>query len=248
MVEYVQYPPTMPHDFVLYSSNQEQHLEFHPNQHFIPSSTYAMDQTFSASYDHTAPLAEVPRPQDLQFHYDAIAQGVRPYQYNTPTGSPHSTSHSFHELPPVLSASSESGNSVSSSAMGSPSLVPQFSDSWNPMGLGLTSGYEYPAMIATEKSFVGKSAIPSTTASSSSSVTSPISPFENKHVFRTPTVPASANWSSLSSKERRHSLLSNEVNVRDLPAVTSSSVTSVPQFPQFSQSCRLPSNGADYKN
>jgi hypothetical protein len=222
-------------------------MEFHPNQHFIASSTYAMDQTFSAPYDHMAPLTEVPQPQDLQYHYDAIAQGVRPYQYNTPTGSPHSTSHSFHELPPVLSASSESGASVSSSAMGSPSLVPQYNDSWSTMGLGLTSGYEYPVMVSTEKSFVGESTIPSTTASSQSSVISPTSPLKS-HVFKTPMTPASANWSSTRSRQRRNSLLSNEVHVRALPAFTFCPVTSGPNFSYSSQSCRLPSNGVNDGN
>jgi hypothetical protein len=247
MVDFAQYTRTMPHDFELYSNNQEQHLEFHPNQHFIPSSTYAMDQAFNAPYDHMAPLTEVPRPQHLQYHYDAIAQGVKPYQYDTPAGSPHSTPHSFHEHPPVLSASSESGASVSSSAMGSPSLVPQYNESWNPMGLEFTSGYEYPAVAATEKSFVGESTVPSTTALSQSSVTFSTSPFKG-HVFKTPMTPASANWSSMRPRERRNSLLSTEVLIRDLPAVTSSSVTSVPYLSQSSQSCRLPPNGADDRN
>jgi hypothetical protein len=247
MVEYAQYTGTMPHDFELYSNNQEQHLEFHPNQHFIPSSTYAMDQTFNAPYDHMASLAELPRPQDLQYHYDAIAQGVKPYQYDTPAGSPHSTPHSFHEHPPVLSASSESGASVSSSAIGSPSLVPQYNESWNPMGLGFTSGYDYPAVVATEKSFVGESTVPSTIALSRSSVTSPTSPFKG-HVFKTPMGPAPANSSPTRSRQRINSLLSTEVHVRDLPVVTSSSVTPVPHFSQSSQSCRLPPKHADDKN
>ncbi|KAL6163291.1 hypothetical protein ACJQWK_10880 [Exserohilum turcicum] len=154
MVEFAQYTPGMAHDFELYSHNQEQqHLDFQHNQTFMPTSTCAMDHTFSAPFDPMAPLTEMQRPQDLHFHYDVIAQGVKPYQYQTPAGSPHSTSNSFHEMPPVLSASSESGASVSSSAMGSPSLVPQF-NSWQPMPMGLTSGYEYPGMIANEKSYV----------------------------------------------------------------------------------------------
>ena len=144
----------MAHDFELYSHNQEQHIDYQQNQSFMPSSTFAMDHSFTAPFDHMAPLSEAPRLQDLQYHYDAIAQGVKPYQYQTPAGSPHSTSHSFHEMPPVLSASSESGASVSSSAMGSPSLVPQFDGSWQPIPVGLTSGYEYPAMVANDKSYV----------------------------------------------------------------------------------------------
>lgn len=150
MVDYVPYQSNIPHDFELYSNPHEQHMDFHTSQ---PYATYGMDQTFSAPFDPMAPLAEAPRPQDLQFHYDAIAQGVKPFQYQTPNGSPNSSSHSFQDQPPILSASSESGASVSSSAMHSPSLAPQFNEPWNPMGLGLTSGFEYPGIIA-EKTFV----------------------------------------------------------------------------------------------
>lgn len=149
MVDYVPYQSNMHHDFELYTNNQEQAMEYPlTHQPFMPTSTYGMEQTFSAPFDPMAPLAHTQRPHDLHFHYDAIAQGV---QFHTPAGSPHSTSHSFHEQPPHLSASSESGASVSSSAMGSPT---HFNESWNPMGLGLTSGFEYSGMIAAEKSFV----------------------------------------------------------------------------------------------
>jgi hypothetical protein len=243
MVDYAQYPPSMPHDFELYSSNQEQHLDFHHNLPYVPASTYAMEHTFSASYDHMATLAEMQRPQDLQYHYDAIAQGVKPYQYQTPAGSPHSTSHSFHEQPPILSASSESGASVSSSAMGSPSLVPHFNDSWSTMGLGVTTGYEYPGMVATDKSYVGKSTVPLPTVSSSSSssfIASPTSPIYKRHVFKTPTTPASATWSS-KPNERRNSLLPHGF-MRDMASTSSPSVISVSQSSQLSQTCRLPPN------
>lgn len=152
MAEYAQYPASMPQDFELYSNTHEHHMEFQHSHPFM-SSAYGMEHAFSASYDPMAPLTEIPRPQDLQYHYDAIVQGVRPYQYHTPAGSPHSISHSFHEMPPVLEASSESGASVSSSAMGSPAIVPQFNESWNPMPLGHVPGYEYTNM-ATEKSYV----------------------------------------------------------------------------------------------
>ncbi|KAI4929348.1 uncharacterized protein J4E92_005012 [Alternaria infectoria] len=154
MVDYAQYTPNMAHDFELYSNPQEQHLEFHHNQPYVPASTYAMEHAFSAPFDPMATLADLQRPQDLQYHYDAIAQGVKPYQYQTPAGSPHSISHSFHEIPPVLSASSESGASVSSSTMGSPSLVPQFNESWHTLGLGASSGYDYSGMVAADKSYV----------------------------------------------------------------------------------------------
>ncbi|KAJ4374361.1 hypothetical protein N0V83_003102 [Neocucurbitaria cava] len=154
MVDYVPYPSNIPQDFELYSNTHEQQMEFHNSQAFLPSSTYGMEQTFSAPYDPMGSLADAPRAQDLQFHYDAIAQGVKPFQYQSPTGSPNSSAHSFHDQPPVLSASSESGASVSSSAMHSPSLAPQFNEPWNPMGLGLTSSFEYPGIAAVEKTFV----------------------------------------------------------------------------------------------
>lgn len=153
MVDYVPYTATgMPHDFELYS-NQEQQLDFLPtSQPFLPSTNYPMDPTFSAPFEPLPSLSEAPRPQDLQFHYDAIAQGVKgPFQqYASPIASPHSTAHSFQDQPPVLSASSESGASVSSSAMGSPS---HFNEPWNPLtgGLGLTSGFEYHGMVEPVK-------------------------------------------------------------------------------------------------
>jgi len=158
MVDY--YPPTMAHDFELYS-NQEPQMEFMAtSQPYLPSNGYMDPMAFSSSYDQVQmpSMSEaLPRPQDLQFHYNAIAQGVKPNMHYSPTGSPHSGSHSFDTQPPVLSASSESGASVSSSAMGSPSLNPQYDASWNGMnGLGLapgivSSGYEYEAMAVTDK-------------------------------------------------------------------------------------------------
>jgi hypothetical protein len=235
----------MAHDFELYSNNQEQHIDYQQNQSFMPSSTFGMDHTFTAPFDHMAPLSEAPRLQDLHFHYDAIAQGVKPYQYQTPAGSPHSTSHSFHEMPPVLSASSESGASVSSSAMGSPSLVPQFDGSWQTMPVGLTSGYEYPGMVANDKSYVGKSTIVSSTVTASSSLSSScvmpsMSPI-SKSVFKTPVTPASANRSSARSNS-----LCNKTHQRDSPSVISSSTASIPRFSKSFSSCWLPSILKDY--
>jgi hypothetical protein len=217
MLDYASYPSNMPHDFELYANTQEQQLEYPlTSQPFLPTSSYAMDQAFSASYDPMVPLADAPRPHDLQFHYDAIAQGVKPFEYNTPAGSPHST-HSFHEQPPVLSASSESGASVSSSAMGSPS---HFNEPWNPVGLGFTSGFEYPGMVSAEKSFVGESMVSFATVSSTSSVASPTSPLHERNVFKTPVTPASASWSAARPRGRRNSLLSHEVRPCDVIPTT----------------------------
>jgi len=247
MVDYAQYTPNMAHDFELYSNPQEQHLEFHHNQPYVPASTYAMEHAFSAPFDPMATLADLQRPQDLQYHYDAIAQGVKPYQYQTPAGSPHSTSHSFHEIPPVLSASSESGASVSSSAMGSPSLVPQFNESWHTLGLGVSSGYDYSGMVAADKSYVGKSTVPLPKTSPASFITS--SPSQNfmRHVFKTPITPASAKWSSRSDG-RGNSLLPDTVNTPSIPSVNSPSVTSVPQSFHSFQSCWLPFNATCNRN
>lgn len=210
----------------------------YPPQAFMPSSTYAMDQTFSAPYNPMLPLADAPSQQGLQYHYDAIAQGVKPFHYQTPAGSPHSTSHSFHDQPPILSASSESGASVSSSAMGSPLHAAQFNDSWNPMGLGLTSSFEYPAMVAAEKTFVGESKIFSS-VSSFSSKASPSQTVGDSHVFKTPTTPASAPSRSI---ERSTSLLSNTYHQRDVsqPASILTSQCSSSRISQSISTCWLP--------
>lgn len=239
MVDYVPYSSNIPQDFELYSNAHEQQMEYHSSQPFLPSSTYGMEQTFSAPYDPMGSLSEAPRAQDLQFHYDAIAQGVKPFQYHTPTGSPNSSSHSFHDQPPVLSASSESGASVSSSAMHSPSLAPQFNESWNPMGLGLTSSFEYSGIAAVEKTFVGESTVYSAQVSPPS-IASPSTPQSERHVFKTPNTPASASWSTARSNERRNSLLSNEVRIGDIPPATSASVNPLPSLSQSFQSCWFP--------
>jgi hypothetical protein len=226
MLDYVSYPAaSMPHDFELYSTHEQQLEYLPPSQPFIPSTSYTMDHTFSAPYDHMAPLAEAPRPQDLQFHYDGIAQGVKaPFQqYTSPSGSPNSTAHSFHEQPPYLSASSESCASVSSSAMGSPSLNPQFTEPWNPMGNGL--GFEYPGIAEPVKvpGCVGESTLLPSQIESFPTLASPTahkSQATNGNVFKSPSTPASAKWSAQWSSghaTRRNSLLSNEVRAYDIP-------------------------------
>jgi hypothetical protein len=149
----------MHHDFELYSHEQEQQLQYLPTtQPYLPSSTYSMEHSFSAPFDHMLPLVEAPRPQ---YSYEHLAQTnklAQQYSYHSPSGSPQSTLNSFQDQPPVLSASSESGGSASSSALGSPSITPQFEmEAWNPMSL--TSGFEYPAMVGTEKSFIDPNVI-----------------------------------------------------------------------------------------
>jgi hypothetical protein len=179
-----------------------------------------------------------PRPQDIQSYYDGIAQGVKPTFQYSPNGSPHSVSHSFHDQPPILSASSESDASVSSSNTGSPSLHPQYNEPWNHMthGLGLTPGYEYNGMVVTDKApgCVGESTEVPSRFESSFPIASPKTPIlpsprlENtqNNVFKSPVTPASAStkWSvsrSGAPLARRNSLLSNEIRLSDLPDISS---------------------------
>lgn len=232
MVDYA-YPPTMQHhDFELYQE-QEHQLQYLPTtQPFLPSSTYSMEQSFSAPYEHTFPLVEAPRPQ---FTYEQLAQDhklAQHYNYHSPSGSPHSTLNSFQDQPPVLSASSESGASASSSALGSPSVTPQFEmEAWNPMAM-MTSGIDFPTMAAEQKSFVGESMVPcaSTASFSSSTYTAP------SNAFKTPTTPASASWSHMRSSRRRNSLLFNEVLPNDVPTSPAPSITSSPLLSRSSPS------------
>jgi hypothetical protein len=251
MVDYVPYTTAnMPHDFELYA-NQEQQIDYLPtSQPFLPSASYPMDPTFGGAFDSHV----------LQFHYDGIAQGVKAsfqQQYASPMASPHSISHSFHEQPPVLSASSESGASVSSSAMGSPS---QFNDSWNPLsaGLGLTPGFEFPGMVEPVKvpGCVGESTSISSKLESFSSARSatPTSDPSHQNVFRSSATPASARWSASRSNAfagRRNSRLSNVVRPSDIvdtsldsPVTPSSSFSQSPQsqtslLAQYESSCRF---------
>lgn len=234
----------MHHDFELYSHEQEQQLQYIPApQPFLPSSTYNMEQSFSAPFQHMLPLVEAPRPQ---YHYDPMAQGpeLAQYGYHSASNSPHSTLNSFQDQPPILSASSESGASASSSALGSPSITPQFEvESWNPMAMGLTSSFEYPAIVAAEKSYVGESLSSSVTTTSSFV---PSSPFISSNTFKTPIAPASARWPSSRSSLRRNSLLSNEIDPFDLPVssapvISSSLISRASSISPVSQdSCWLP--------
>jgi hypothetical protein len=169
MVDYIAYNPNMHqhHDFELYATDQDQHHhQQHQHQHqqhflsmdqsYLPSSTFPMDQSFIAPFDQMLPLADAPQPDHLQFNYDLMTHQSKPYHYQTPTASPPPSLISFHDHAPILSASSESGASVSSSSMSSPPLDSQFNTSWDSVGLGLTSSFEYPATVAADKSFVGE--------------------------------------------------------------------------------------------
>ena len=223
----------MHHDFELYSREQEQ-LQYLPTtQPFLASSTYSMEQSFSAPYEHMLPLVEAPRPQ---YSYDQLAQQhklAQQYNYHSPSGSPHSTLNSFQDQPPILSASSESGASASSSALGSPSITPQFEmESWNPMAM-MTSGLEFSTIIAPEKSFVGESMVSSATATSFTYST----PHHSSNAFIPPTTPASASWSSSRSNLQGNFTLSNELYLYDVSiSPSNSSVSSSPLYPRASSS------------
>jgi len=309
MISYVEYPP---HDFELYSNQEAQFDVLASSQPYLPTSTY-LDPTFSAPFDAGSlqAFSDMPRSQaDLRFHFDGIAQGVKPsYQHYSPAASPNSGSHSFDVQPPNLSTSSESGASVSSSAMGSP-----YHDAWSSMnGLGLapgivqgSSGFDYDDVVATDKfpGCVGESFEISSSTSVSSSVAFPCASSvpsssssvgshranracletppsrscsfgqsnprseesSQSSVFRSPTTPASAKFSSPLSmrrspsgpgvyKTRRNSLLSNEIWPNDIPeSNTDSSLSPAnrrsPHFnqnshsfiPPLESSCRFPSS------
>lgn len=165
MVDYIAYPPNMHqhHDFELYTADQDQH--FQQQQHFLamgqsylPSSTFPVDQSFVAPFDHMLPLADAPQPDQVQFNYDLITHQPKSYPYQTPTASPHPSLISFQDHAPILSASSESGASVTSS-MSSPPLDSQFNTSWDSVSLSLASSFEYPDIVAADKSFVGEFAL-----------------------------------------------------------------------------------------
>ena len=235
------------HDFELYQE-QEQQLQYLPTtQSFLLSSTYSMEQSFGAPFEHTFPLVEAPRPQ---YTYEQFAQGHKlasQCNYHSPSGSPHSTLNSFQDQPPVLSASSESGASVSSSALGSPSTTPQFEmDAWNPMAM-MTSGIDFPTMAAEQKSFIGESMVPSATTTSFT----PSPSTASSTAFRTPTTPASASWTSMKWSRRRNSLLANEITPNDVSTSPASSFTSSPLLSRSSSylmpisraSCRFPPHG-----
>jgi hypothetical protein len=269
MVDFQPYPASMPHDFELYSSHEQQ-FDFVPtSQPFLPSHPYGIEASFSVPFDSVVmpAMSEAPRPQELQSYYDGIAQGVKPSFQYTPHGSPNSASHSF-EHPPILSASSESDASVSSSNMGSPSLNPQF-EAWNPMtnGLGIplmqnTSSFDYEGLVVADKApgCVGESTIlsrlDSSTFVSSCHETPPSlwSEIPRHNAFKSPVTPASASakWSnprSATASRRRGSLLSQEVQPKDIPGSCSelSPSTPVDQSPSLSQSpfhinCRFPSS------
>jgi hypothetical protein len=138
MVSYAEYPSTMPsNDFDLYPT-QEQYADLLVSSQtsYLPTSQY-MDNSFSGAFENnTQQTLSVPRTQDFRFSLDA-SQLKQSYAYS-PAASP-AHSNSFDVIPPQLSTSSESSASVqstSSSAIGSPSMDPQYQEQWT-IGLGL---------------------------------------------------------------------------------------------------------------
>ncbi|KAF2837943.1 hypothetical protein M501DRAFT_919641, partial [Patellaria atrata CBS 101060] len=171
MVSYAEYsiPTTMPTaDFDLYPQQENYQEAFTSSQSYM--AVPAFDHTYSTfdSQSSIQAFSNAPRSQEFNFSLDGIPQSIKnSYHSYSDAGSPaNSASHSFDIHPPHLSAASESGASIpstSSSAMGSPSMNPQYHDSWNVMGQGLglapglvsqdsfTSSFEYEAMVATDK-------------------------------------------------------------------------------------------------
>ncbi|KAF2756561.1 hypothetical protein EJ05DRAFT_67776 [Pseudovirgaria hyperparasitica] len=131
MATYADYPATMPpHDFDLYPSQDSYDI----SQPYLPSDF--INNTAFTTYD-SQPTTHA-YSNLSQYTYPLQGQQVKnTFQTQTPSGSPHSLSHSFDMQPPNLSASSESGASVSSSAMGSPSLNHQYQEAWGPLDQGL---------------------------------------------------------------------------------------------------------------
>jgi hypothetical protein len=161
------YTATMPsQDFPLYS-------EFMPTtESYMPAASW--DASYNTtSYDSHSSInayAQPSRQQEYQYSFDATAKTN--YHHYSPVESPNSGSQTFDNNPPHLSTSSESGASVSSSTMGSPSLnPPQYAEStWPPIeanGLGIgqevlektafiqdsfaTTGFDYESVVATDK-------------------------------------------------------------------------------------------------
>lgn len=163
MVSYADYPSTMPPaDFDLYPSQDTYADMLAASQPFMPSNTY-LDGSYT-SYDSHPPM-----PVFSNQHTYPLDHTIK--QQYSESDSP--ASHSFECPPPHLSTASESGasaQSTSSSAMGSPSMNPNYQqDSWATMGAGLglapgivqadsfvqepfvTSGFETEGILAPEK-------------------------------------------------------------------------------------------------
>jgi hypothetical protein len=149
------YSTNMPQDFELYDE-PEQSFGFVPSSQPFISSVFPTDADFNAPYGQMPMEPSSDHAQNVQFHYDAIAQGVKPLHY-TPHDSPLSATHSF-EQPPILCPESEASASVSSSTLGSPSLHPQYNEPWTSMtsrpSLSMMqngTGFGYDCLVQAEK-------------------------------------------------------------------------------------------------
>lgn len=258
MVDFHPYPAAMPQEFDPYSQPEQQYEFVTASHPFVPSS-YAIDPTFSSPYEFVGmtSMAEPPRPEELQYHYDGIAQGVK----CSPHGSPQSIAQPF-EQPPILSASSESGASVTSSNMPSPHLGPQYSESWKSMmtnNIGLpilqsSPNFEYEGLPAEKApGCVGEfTTISTSSRTSPSSTLLPISSCdarsEPEYVFKSPSAPASATvpgHKAVMGAGRRNSILSREVlpgDIPESPSERSSLLASINLSPKSESSSANPSS------
>lgn len=203
MTSYAEFPASMhSQDFDLYPSQDYTDL-LATGQAFVSTGSY-LDSGFTASASTNPGF----NPQLQAFANPTLsAQGFSSAVAGStvarcsPSGSPQSGTQSFELHPPHLSSSSDSSASVSSSAMGSPSLNQnQIQEAWAPFnqGLGLeqtiiskdsfvpepfaTTAFSYDGLVATDKlsGFVGEShSISSPQSSRPRSAVAPlfISPF-----------------------------------------------------------------------
>ncbi|GME24730.1 Zinc finger C2H2-type/integrase DNA-binding protein [Neofusicoccum parvum] len=139
-------------DFDLYPSHEEPYTSLLAHGHYPAPAPAFQYTTFDAQPNIQAFSA--PHPNMYAFK-----QNYLPY---SPAASPASGSQSFEVCPPHLSTASEStqsAQSTSSSAAGSPSMGQQFHEPWSVLGQGLglagdafaTCGFEYEGIVAAEK-------------------------------------------------------------------------------------------------
>jgi len=209
-----EYQPNMPsNDFVLYSPDEYANMLAVTSQSYASVTTASpyLDPTFGgvsmASLDSFGSMpayaAEMAKHQQQQNEFALGFDEPRAQYGYSPNMSP---ANSTDLMPPQLSTASESGASVSSSNMGSPSLNPNFvGESWA-TGLGLApsivqpesfgqdafaaAALEQDVMISADKhqGCVGESQTPLSAASqpfsSSRFSSSFVSPLRSSHVGR----------------------------------------------------------------
>ena len=209
-------------DFTLYPDPESWNQE----QSYLPTSTYAEQPYLSAAttFDSFPAQTTFAHQHYSDFRFDQTAEQAKD-RFHSPA---QSTSHSLdHHNPPQFSATSDSGHSTISSAMGSPSAQAQPSE-WNhhlslfpdivqhsDSGVFAATSFEYETIPVTDKGCVGEFS----NISSSQQLQSVVSPDVPRlstaeaqslaqTTFRSPTTPASATTSA-NAIERNRSSFSN---------------------------------------